>query len=1036
MNALISIDAPIVLAAVAFEVTGIAKAGGPLTKRISLNKDGKLISDGSACVMTVGHAIRQPFDTMDDFADLLVSLDPNEAIALGAIRHDLPDTVKVTTQDRLAKLNSEAPPDLIARNSTHIGYDPGRAALALIDIDTKGMPATVRNSIEAAGGYWPALVSVIPELEATARVVRRSTSTGISRTDTGEAMPGSNGLHIYLLVQDGADIERFLRTFHERCWLAGLGWHMVGAGGQLLDRSLVDKMVYAGERLVFEGAPVLVPPLVQDVEARRPTVYEGAALDTRSACPALSLVEKSKLDEVKAKSGHGMKPERAKAREEFIDAQSAKLTKRTGKSGMEARKIIERQCDGFLLPSVELPFDDEAFAGCTVNDVMKDPARFVGATMADPLEGVEYGRTKAMVMRQADGSPWIHSFAHGRTVYSLKYDAKTAAEIIDGTPPDQMADAFVEVALIADLDPDETEMLRNKVAAAAGVTKRAIDRKLKNAITEAAGRHKAEERERRAAERTDHRPQIAAPEESAPWIPQMDVLNDVLGSCNESEPPMRDVEGYLTHVMVKRVPGMHKLTSDSANGGTAKPVDDDEQPLLHRMDDLSASEMIERHIDYTDPTGKSVHLGMQFARRFVQRHDHKLPTVVSVATLPVVLPGGRLHAPIGLDRTSGTVFRIPLNIAKIIPNPEECTPERAKAALKFLLNEWLHDVLTDDAGKCALVSAAMTIIQRVLLPGRPAFMLSAGKRGGGKTTTLQMLGLAATGVEPSAASWSDNTEERRKALMSYFVAGVPLIIWDNIELGTEIYCPHIEKALTSPTVADRILGETRREVVPSTCIHLFTGNNILPIGDLASRTLHVKLDVKTADPENRKFKHRDPLAWTRQNREKILRAMYVVMLAEPNVTNDGAHGRFSMWWRLVGRPVENAARSMGVSVDFGQMFLDNEVVDESVQNITDVLIAMTEQWQEKAFGASDIATLLNDESNQKTNEAKGRAETIRDILFPRDAGDKKVSPKSIGRLLKKYVGTPVKMPDGATMRLERGTDTIANTTVYRVARLP
>ena len=40
-------------------------------------------------------------------------------------------------------------------------------------------------------------------------------------------------------------------------------------------------------------------------------------------------------------------------------------------------------------------------------------------TLADPLEGVEYGRGKAKIMRRADGTVWIHSFAHGRTDYEL-----------------------------------------------------------------------------------------------------------------------------------------------------------------------------------------------------------------------------------------------------------------------------------------------------------------------------------------------------------------------------------------------------------------------------------------------------------------------------------------------------------------------------------------------------------------------------------------------------------------------------------------
>ena len=39
-------------------ITLFAKSGGPLTKRISLNEDGSLVSDGSACVMAHGTARR------------------------------------------------------------------------------------------------------------------------------------------------------------------------------------------------------------------------------------------------------------------------------------------------------------------------------------------------------------------------------------------------------------------------------------------------------------------------------------------------------------------------------------------------------------------------------------------------------------------------------------------------------------------------------------------------------------------------------------------------------------------------------------------------------------------------------------------------------------------------------------------------------------------------------------------------------------------------------------------------------------------
>src|SRR5208283_1721337 len=120
-------------------------------------------------------------------------------------------------------------------------------------------------------------------------------------TDTGEALPGSSGQHVFILVADGTDAERFLRDLHARCWLCGFGWLMVGAGGQLLDRSIVDRMVGAPERLVFEGSPVLDPPLAQDQANRQPTITEGAALDTITACPPLTMVEEAKLRDLRSK---------------------------------------------------------------------------------------------------------------------------------------------------------------------------------------------------------------------------------------------------------------------------------------------------------------------------------------------------------------------------------------------------------------------------------------------------------------------------------------------------------------------------------------------------------------------------------------------------------------------------------------------------------------------------------------------------------------------------------------------------------------
>ena len=243
--------------------------------------------------------------------------------------------------------------------------------------------------------------------------------------------------------------------------------------------------------------------------------------------------------------------------------------------------------------------------------------------------------------------------------------------------------------------------------------------------------------------------------------------------------------------------------------------------------------------------------------------------------------------------------------------------------MKFLTDEWLCDVATDYAGKCSLIAAALTIIERSLLDQRPCFFVTAGRRGGGKTTTIIMLIKGVTGIHPAASAWSTNEEERRKALMSYFMYGASYILWDNIARGTQISCPHIERSCTAAFYADRKLGVSEMVATAASAIHIFTGNNIAPKGDLASRSLLVRLAVDRPDPENRSFKHPDPIGWTDGNRAEILAALYTILLGNPMLRKPRdapCQTRFKMWWRLVGSAVEHAAKLNGEAVDFEKLF--------------------------------------------------------------------------------------------------------------------
>jgi hypothetical protein len=1014
------------------EITIVKSDKSALSKKIKL-EDGEIRSDGSQCRMAKGSARRATIgQDLRLLREIISGLQKNEALVLGRLNSDLDDKVPLATKRAIT--SGRASTGAVARTRENIDYRNGKPGLMLFDFDIKGMPAATKEKVAEAGGLFEAMMIAVPSFVEIGRLSRASTSAGLSSRETGKSFAGSGGEHHYVIIDDAGQIERCLINIHDRLWLAGLGWYTVGRAGQLLERSLIDKSVWAPERLVFEAAPDLAPPLVQDADAREPKVHEGDIFQC-SSLQDFDHSARSNLEHLKSEARAGMQERARKVRERYQHGQAQYLSA-LGDHPIEFyRRMTMLQCSGILTSEINLDFDDPELGICTVSKVLADPNNFFGETLADPLEGPNYGRCKAMVLRGKDGWPFIHSFAHGKTLYDLRHDKGSLTDIIAASPVDRLIERYATAHIFAEITPDEEDGLVRLVKEKTGIAIPAIKKRLK-ADRETLRQDRSDGE---ATNRLDGRIPLKAPNPDGELTPILKKIDEILVQNGSAAPPMRDSRGLLVELarssIFEILPFGDGDNHESDILPTARPSS------IAALDVGQVIILVEKYIRFYrkgDTGERNVRLPSNFAEAYRNWSDSELPIIRSIITAPVIQLNGSPLSGEGLDQHSGQFFDIDPALQKCV-REGPIKVEDAQTAWNFLVDDWLVDVSANLEGKAIAIAFAMTVIERTLLPERPAFLFVASQRGSGKTTLVNMITCAVLGRPAPASPWAKNEDERRKALMSFFQSGVPTIIWDNIERGTQIQCAQIEAALTSATHSDRILGATRHEEVPSQTVIAFTGNNILPKGDLASRSLLCRLNVSRPDPENRKFYHADPLAWTVGNRKKILSALYTLLQWRPDSDeNEQPKTRFKTWWRLVGKPIESITKGSEQPVCFARLFRALESDDEEGAGINILYKYLFEMFQTEKFCAADFHSRLEpsfadlDSEGGQTrkgpsgDELKAALEDATGRSFPARFT---VSSHAIGKRLQMIVGRPAEV-EGRLLILMKQTDRQAGNRYY------
>jgi hypothetical protein len=513
------------------------------------------------------------------------------------------------------------------------------------------MPSHIAAQIEATGGMWGTLLTIAPGLDRAARVARASTSSGLFRSDTGEPLSGSNGMHHYVLVLDGGDVERFLRDLHDRCWLHGLGWHTIGGAGQLLERSLVDRMVGYGERLCFEGAPLIEPPLAQDPTKRIPEPFDGEAVDSGLIAPRLTEYERHLVKEAKDASANLLGKAAAEVRSERDMTLTDEISARSGVPRLTVERLVKARHRGVILPILELDFDNDDLGLVPVSEVLADPDRFIGETLADPLEGASYGRNKAIVMKADDGGLLIHSFAHGRGLYQLRYDLRSAKAAIAQAPAGAVVDYAMTIFKAAELEPDELAEFAQTVSEAAEVGMREVMARINWERNEL-------ERARRSAAMVriaDGRISRPRPEPDGELLPTVTFLDELLASDQREEPPMRDASGNLVEMRMREPSSLHLLTADGTNAAEdGETMNAPAEPGLVPLTPTGVEMLVERFVLWVVQKRERCYPGAlprAYVDALMEYRPSGIPVVRAINTTPLVMMSGNVIDGVGLDET-------------------------------------------------------------------------------------------------------------------------------------------------------------------------------------------------------------------------------------------------------------------------------------------------------------------------------------------------------------------------------------------------
>jgi len=936
---------------------------GTITKHISLDANGNLVKDSSGCSISFGTVNIRRTDGLEGFKKFLEQTkSPHKALIHGVPKWLNEKFVEILDQippQRLITVQAEkdGKPG-ISRSKDNFGYpSPSLSpSVTMFDFDSD-----FEQQYLTPTEFTEIICRVFPEFSSCGVLIVYSTSSFIYKDDT-PLTANNPSYHIYFLVKDGADIKRFSEVLFKRLWLKGYGHIKISKAGAQLVRTIFDIAVFSPERLDFISPAQLGPGLTQ--KRPDPQLIDGDVLDTR-LLPDLTADEEQEYERLVREAKEKARPAAQKVEDEYVEQQAEILMQNETTGGRtlskdQAKKIVRNRKSGRLSRMDILHFD--SFGQVSVEEVLKNPQKYDGRTLRDPLEP-ETGPNKAMFYsnRGSTKPPIIHSFLHGGANYVLS-DKKNITQV--RTELDELISLHEGKAV-----PKEKWF---EIIHTAKLSKADVSKALQHLVTEGLGKKrqlnadyktllKQHNGERKMAEI------LAAAKNRVRVEYEPDQLNTMVNT----------VDGVLVQnagisfVRYGGYPCYVVCEPSFANNDLIAP-----KPVIKPHTQATLTLEIDKHVIFfkTDSKGlpTSIKVPKEIVQSILENPNTQAQTIFGVVSHPMIDQAGIISHQEGIDTNTNLILM--LNGQEFPPVSDHPTQDDAKDAIAFLLDTFLYEIsfakthsdIRGDYGLNSLIalSILLTGFVRKIIDIAPAFVISASTQGTGKTTLARICHLLITGNDMAVHSLGGSHEESEKQILAILMSSPAMVIYDNQFDGSQIRSDTLSRATTSATITGRILGKTQEMSVPTNTVFVITGNNLTISQDLLRRMLLLTLHSDLERPENKIYRVKDIVRHCIEHRPEAVKACLTIIKAYLDSgaaleSSDIKSSGFPQWDRMVRFPILWAT---GVDILDAMELSRNE--SEENNAMTGILEGIFSIYGNEKFKAGDLFNRLRASNSQ------------------------------------------------------------------------